>query len=373
MAKTNRDEFLKPIRQALAARAGHKCSFAGCDCPTSGPSEESDESSTSIGVAAHIHAAAPGGPRYLESMTAGQRKSINNGIWLCANHSIEIDRDATRYSADELKRMKIQREQKAAEELSRNSVSNSVSDLFEIGPNIIGLGELIGSSSTNWIIQLEHFLAGDIFTLNNFISSFQDLRSYDRYLLVNELGDGRELSSAPEWKKINGQYFITCPIKNDFPRIPAQDLGTDIALNNSHDIFITNGDLTTVSGLDALPQKLKINLSLMRGESVFHPNYGSRLKLFFDNYRDTAWLNRLFKLDVIRMASIPYNDDNINFEISTPLKCVTRVNNVFIHDEERKDNWLPIDFDLDIKGIGNWKNKLSIHVMLDPNSMITVG
>jgi len=306
-------------------------------------------------------------------MTVDQRKDIKNGIWLCENHSVEIDRDATRYSADGLRKMKLQREKKAAEELSKNAVSDSISDLFEIGPDIIGIGELIGSSSTNWIIRLEHFLTGDIFTLNNFISSFQSLDFYDRYLLVNEFGDGRELSSAPEWKKINGQYFITCPIKNGFPRIPAQDLGTDIALDSSHDIFITNGNLTTVSGLNALPQKIKINLSLMRGESMFYPKYGSRLKLFFDNYRDTAWLNRLFKLDVIRMASIPYNDDNINFEISTPLKCVTRVNNVFIHDEERKDNWLPIDFDLNIEGIGNWKNKLSIYVMLDPNPMNTKG
>jgi len=224
---------------------------------------------------------------------------------------------------------------------------------------------LIGSSSTDWKIQFEHFLVGDIFTLNNFISSYSDLNAYDRYLLVNELGDGRELSSAPAWEKLNGKYIIVCPVKNSFPRISAKNLGTDFALNDSHDIFITDGDITTVSGLNALPQKIKINLSIMRGESIFHPQYGSRLKMFFDDYKNTEWLNRLFKLDVIRMASIPYDEDKIIQQIHTPFMCVNRVNNIIIHEEERKDNWLPIDFDLDIEGIGNWKNKLHIHVRFE--------
>jgi hypothetical protein len=36
-----------------------------------------------IGVAAHITAAAPNGPRYDPSLTSAQRRRHLNGIWLC--------------------------------------------------------------------------------------------------------------------------------------------------------------------------------------------------------------------------------------------------------------------------------------------------
>ena len=62
------------------------------------------------GKAAHIHAAAPGGRRYLASMTPDERKGISNGIWLCSHHAGWIDDDEVTYTADELRAMK--REQK---------------------------------------------------------------------------------------------------------------------------------------------------------------------------------------------------------------------------------------------------------------------
>jgi chromate transporter len=45
MAKTNRDDFPPSFKQAHAARASHKCSFARCNHPTSGPSELNDRHS----------------------------------------------------------------------------------------------------------------------------------------------------------------------------------------------------------------------------------------------------------------------------------------------------------------------------------------
>lgn len=44
-----------------------------------------------IGKAAHIAAAAPGGPRYVASMTSNERSSIDNAIWLCSNCATMID------------------------------------------------------------------------------------------------------------------------------------------------------------------------------------------------------------------------------------------------------------------------------------------
>jgi hypothetical protein len=63
-----------------------------------------------IGIAAHIHAAAPGGPRYLETMTREERKHITNGIWLCSNHAKEIDSNTVRDSAEILQGIKNRHE-----------------------------------------------------------------------------------------------------------------------------------------------------------------------------------------------------------------------------------------------------------------------
>lgn len=57
---SNRDEFLMTTKRALCDRAGNKCSFPTCSAPTSGPSDESDSSVDSTGMACHIFAAAEG-------------------------------------------------------------------------------------------------------------------------------------------------------------------------------------------------------------------------------------------------------------------------------------------------------------------------
>ncbi len=105
-----RDNFSANTKRRLAKRAGHICSFPDCKVRTTGPSQESSEAINDIGKAAHIHAASPGGPRYDSSMTQEQRRSIDNGIWLCATHADLIDRDVTRFSADEIRRWKREHE-----------------------------------------------------------------------------------------------------------------------------------------------------------------------------------------------------------------------------------------------------------------------
>ncbi len=56
--KTSRDEFSAGTKRNLAARAGHVCSFPGCNRPTSGPSAEA-AAAVNLGEACHISAAAP--------------------------------------------------------------------------------------------------------------------------------------------------------------------------------------------------------------------------------------------------------------------------------------------------------------------------
>ncbi len=69
--------------------------------------------SYSVGVAAHITAAAVGGPRYDSSLTPKQRASIENAIWLCQGCSRMIDRDTDLYTAQLLRDWKQQAENRA--------------------------------------------------------------------------------------------------------------------------------------------------------------------------------------------------------------------------------------------------------------------
>jgi hypothetical protein len=95
--ENNRDDFSSVIKDVLAKRVGYLCS--NCRQPTVGANEIPNKA-TSIGIAAHITAAAPGGPRYNADLITEERRDIGNGIWLCGNCSILIDKDPLKYSVD---------------------------------------------------------------------------------------------------------------------------------------------------------------------------------------------------------------------------------------------------------------------------------
>jgi len=71
----------------------------------------------SIGVAAHITAASPGGPRFDAGATKQARTSIRNGLWLCQSCSTMIDRDRARFEPALLQQWKLRAEAAAAADL----------------------------------------------------------------------------------------------------------------------------------------------------------------------------------------------------------------------------------------------------------------
>ena len=117
MAQGRRDEFTSATKKILAERVGYCCSNPNCRRKTVGPNSN-PKKSASIGEAAHIRAAAPKGPRYDPSMTAEERASVENGIWLCKNCARLIDVDSNEYSVDILEQWKYQAEQNAKVEIS---------------------------------------------------------------------------------------------------------------------------------------------------------------------------------------------------------------------------------------------------------------
>jgi len=111
-----RDEFNAATIQRMRLRVALRCSNPVCRRSTVGPTQCSDDGVVTLGVAAHIHAAAKGGPRYLPTMSSGERRSIQNGIWLCTACGTLIDRDETAYPPELLRTWKREAERLAASE-----------------------------------------------------------------------------------------------------------------------------------------------------------------------------------------------------------------------------------------------------------------
>jgi hypothetical protein len=100
-----RDDFTQQTIDVIAKRAGFLCSNPSCKSPTVGAAPGHDKS-VNIGVAAHITAAAPGGPRYDPSLTREERRHQSNGIWLCQTHSKLVDSDSAHFTVEMLREWK---------------------------------------------------------------------------------------------------------------------------------------------------------------------------------------------------------------------------------------------------------------------------
>lgn len=169
----SRDDFSSATKTKLAKRAGYRCSFPGCSAVTIGPSEESNDATSSTGTAAHISAAAagPGARRYDPNISPEQRSSIDNGIWCCRTHGTLIDTDEEKYSVEMLKKWRTITEKKAQLRQAHGEIDLSGhADLIDIGlaPDEIvfcnnpHISETIGEAIQNaylkevWGTQISH-------------------------------------------------------------------------------------------------------------------------------------------------------------------------------------------------------------------------
>jgi hypothetical protein len=130
-----RDDFTRLTTETIAKRAGYVCSNPDCGRSTVGAAP-GHSGSVNIGVAAHITAAAPGGPRYDAFLTRDQRRHQLNGIWLCQTHGKLVDSDGQYFTVEMLRNWK-----RAAETQSFHS--------------IVGLGILRDDHSESAAVDLE--------------------------------------------------------------------------------------------------------------------------------------------------------------------------------------------------------------------------
>ncbi len=129
--ENNRDDFSSVIKDVLAKRVGYLCSH--CRQPTVGANEVPNKA-TSIGIAAHITAAAPAGPRFNPDLIPEERRDIGNGIWLCGNCSILIDKDPVKYTVDILYEWKLKAEEESRQKLNGIFKSASMPHAKSVNP-----------------------------------------------------------------------------------------------------------------------------------------------------------------------------------------------------------------------------------------------
>lgn len=101
----------------LYALSGGMCAFPECGTRLVDP-----QSHALLGEICHIHAASPGGPRFSPTQSDADRNEADNLIILCPTHHSLIDQDASRYTADALRAMKTQHEERVRAILDTASV-----------------------------------------------------------------------------------------------------------------------------------------------------------------------------------------------------------------------------------------------------------
>jgi len=119
-----RDDFSEVVRRVVANRASLVCSNPDCGSSTGGPQDDPSKA-LNIGVAAHITAASPGGPRYLDTITADERSSASNGIWLCQSCAKLVDNDESMFTAELLRAWKTIREHNALHSIGKTKSSST--------------------------------------------------------------------------------------------------------------------------------------------------------------------------------------------------------------------------------------------------------
>lgn len=364
MAKNeNRDDFTPKTKKTLAERVAWKCSFPGCGINTVGPNSDSAEKSINLGTAAHICAASPNGPRYNTNMTVGERRSIENGIWMCGIHGKIIDSDYTEYSVETLKTWKKIAEDSTALSLrdpGRQSTSNDCTFL-QLGDELVCNARWSVVNPNKWRFDLISVEIGTSNTLHEYISNFANLNDFERYVVVESQGDARLLSNIV-LSHYNSFSFLELDVANNPSPIDPSSIGVDLRLGDNGDLCLAGGNMSLVSGKEAAIQRLRTSMSVIKGEIKNASWIGSRASEYYRKYaRDLPLLSRLIKMEFIRLSLIPgtsRGDDGT----SRALPFVKRFNRVQVLSAELDCSALSVSVDLEWGDRTNWNGIVRIFI-----------
>jgi hypothetical protein len=112
-----------------------------------------------IGVAAHICAASPGGPRYNPAQTREARCKKDNGIWLCQNCGRLIDADPQKFTAEVLTRWKRDAQERAFRELVASGAPAPTEEAARVGSIIVADNTSAADADFDKLFKIVHAAA----------------------------------------------------------------------------------------------------------------------------------------------------------------------------------------------------------------------
>ena len=201
----DRLDFSSKVINNIRHRASFICSNPDCHILTISASTKDDSLFILNGIVAHIYPASKGGPRYDSQISSEEIQSESNGIYLCANCSIMIDKNnGLDYSAQTLKYWKSEHESWTRKNLNKK-VFEDKSEIIEQLSEQTQLLRIIADSTSNKNIDRSnypefnydwlHNETSDIVSIENINSSdikIIELNIYDEInckLLTNQLPD----------------------------------------------------------------------------------------------------------------------------------------------------------------------------------------
>jgi len=136
----------------LALKSGNCCAFPGCGVrlilPSVTPAGEAI-----LGEIAHISGSKPGSARFDAGM-AGKRDDIDNLIYLCPNHHVEIDTQRAKYPTPTILGWKRDHELRIRRVVEREMADVAFADLGLVCDAIVGL-DLSGAPNTFNLTEIE--------------------------------------------------------------------------------------------------------------------------------------------------------------------------------------------------------------------------
>jgi hypothetical protein len=359
-----RDDFSERTKRTLAQRVAYRCSYPGCTVSTIGPRSGDADKVVSLGQAAHITAASPGGPRYDSTFTEIQRKAVENGVWMCTRHAKLIDDDCTIYSAETIRKWKRHAEGDAQRNLRRPGTAPlaGVTTLVQLGTDLVFEGYWTGATETSWDFDVATYLYGDETNLKDFVSGYAVSSVSERFVVIESQGDGRLMREPPSWKLSGDLIRISTPIATRLVATDPNRVGASLAFDiEKGDLVVENGTLALVRGKEAAIQKLSYVLGSVYQDSHCGFAFGSLFHRYFaDHNEDKRTAERLLKLEISRLASLPV----IGYPLdqSPPLGFVRRVLNVTIEPASSEPDLIRISLKLEW-GTGDvWCGSLPVRV-----------
>jgi hypothetical protein len=361
-------EFPAATRLRLSQRVGHRCSVPNCSRPTVGPVVSNVDGVHVVGRACHIEAASPMGPRYNRDMTPEQRRSIQNGIWCCNTHADIIDHDLDTFSVSTLREWKRLAELAAYERIDSSQTSvERPATLVQLSDRIVVRAVWHGMNMEKNVFEFEilDFVYGGLAALESLIGHYHEIREDQKYIVIESSGYGRLLHHAPSLQTIAGKKILSATVLNR-TALANPDQAADARLlftDSDADLdFSTEGGW--IKGKAAVIQAIQLLLGSNRGQWALDPYFGSYLFRYYkDHHRDHDLLQKLIKVEISRITSIPEGGGLAGKEMVIPINAIKWVEAVTIHGHSK--GLLEIDLRLYFSDDTYYSNRLSVPASIE--------